>query len=413
MKCGLIGGRLGHSFSPQIHRELADYSYELFELTPEEVGDFVRNSRLDAFNVTIPYKKDVIPFLDHISDEAAAIGAVNTVVTDKSGKKHGYNTDFFGFSHMIDLSGTDICHKKTLVIGAGGASATVCAVLKARGAELLAVLGSRDNTPENLARFTDAEVIVNTSPVGMYPKNCVAPLSLGDFPKCVCVLDVIANPALTALQMDAEERGIVYVGGLPMLVAQAAQAFNYFTGDSYEEGCIEKITASIYEETMNIVLVGMPGCGKSTVGRLIAEKTGKRFVDADEEFERTLGISPAASIETMGEDRFRELEHDTLTELGKQSGLVIATGGGAVTRDCNYPVLHQNGKIFFIERKLENLACEGRPISMKTPVEELYARRIDAYRGFADATVYSNEIAEETAQKIVDEFKALTHKGKI
>ncbi len=404
MRCGLIGEHLSHSFSPLIHSELADYSYTLCELAQDQLQAFLKQGTLDAFNVTIPYKKAIIPYLDSISAEASAIGSVNTVVKDKEGKLHGYNTDYFGFDYMIDISGIDVGAKKAVVFGRGGAALTVCAVLRDRGAKEIVTFGSRDNTPENIAKHADAEIIVNATPVGMYPNNATTPAKLSDFPACVGVLDLIFNPARTALLLDAEARRIPYINGLSMLVAQAAKAFEIFTGENFEEGCIERITSKIQKKTDNIILVGMPGSGKSTVGKIVADKLGRDFFDADNEFERMHGISPAKSIEQMGEERFRELENLTLAELGKKSGIVLATGGGAVTRDYNYPPLHQNGTIFFIERELKNLSRDGRPLSAKTTPEEMYAKRIDAYKRFADVTVYSNEIAEETADTIITEF---------
>lgn len=408
MKCGLIGEHLGHSFSTLIHNELADYSYELCELPHEELGSFMKSRRFDAFNVTIPYKKDVIPYLDHISPEALAIGAVNTVVRDSDGKLHGYNTDYYGFSYMIELSGINMLGKKAIVIGAGGASLTVCAVLRDKGVSELTVISRKENTPENLAKYTDTEIIVNATPVGMYPNNGISPIPLSLFPHCECVFDLIYRPALTQLLMDAESRGIKYINGLPMLVAQAAKAFEFFTGDEYEDGCIETITSLVSQKTKNIVLIGMPGCGKSTVGALVARKLDMMFIDADAEFEKIYAMSPAECIENNGEDYFRELEHKTISELGKRSGCVIATGGGVVTKEENYLPLHQNASIFFIERKLKNLARDGRPLSLKTSVEELYNKRIDAYRRFADITVYSKEIPEDTANEIISGFKKLT-----
>lgn len=408
LNCGLIGEHLGHSFSVPIHKELADYSYALKELRPEEVGDFVKHGSFDAFNVTIPYKKDVIPFLDEISPEAKAIGAVNTIVRAKDGKIYGYNTDYFGFSHMIELSGIDVKGKKAVVFGKGGASLTVCAVLRDKGIGSLAVFGSKDNTKENLIPYTDVEIIVNSTPVGMFPNNGSSPVDLSMFPNCLCVFDLIYNPSKTALILEAEKRKIPYVNGLPMLVAQAAKAFEFFTGDPYQDGCIERITSIIERKSKNIILVGMPGCGKSTVGKLVADKLNREFLDADDEFTKTHGMTPADCINTLGEDKFRELEHLTLCELGKQSSLVIATGGGAVTREYNYDPLHQNGTIFFIERKLENLARDGRPLSLKTPAVEMYASRKDAYYRFADSVITSNEIIEDTVTAVINKFSEIS-----
>lgn len=412
MKCGLIGEHLGHSFSPLIHNELSDYSYDLHELAPSELEGFLKSGMLDAFNVTIPYKKQVMPYLDEISPEAVSIGSVNTVVKDKCGKLHGYNTDYFGFNYTVDLSGIDITGTKAIVLGRGGASLTVCAVLRDRGVRELVVVGSKDNTPENLAKHADADIIVNATPVGMFPNNGASPADLSMFPNCRLALDLIFNPARTALILDAERLGIPYINGLPMLVAQAAKAFEYFTGDRFEEGSIEQITSLITEKTANIVLVGMPGCGKSTVGKLIANILGRHFFDADDEFTKMHGISPADCIKKFGEDRFRELEHKTLCELGKLSSAVIATGGGAVTRDFNYDPLHQNGKIFFIERELSKLARGGRPLSLSTTPDEMYRARINCYRRFADVTVVSNEVIDDTANKIISEFKKITGENK-
>ncbi|MBE6550330.1 MAG: AAA family ATPase [Ruminococcaceae bacterium] len=401
MKCGLLGEHLGHSFSPQIHRELADYSYELFEVEPNGVENFVKNGTLDAYNVTIPYKKTVMPFLDVISQEALAIGSVNTVVR-KNGKLYGYNTDYFGFDHMITASGIEPKGKKAIVFGTGGASVTVCAVLRDRGVSELCVIGIEDNTKENLIKHGDAQIIVNATPVGMYPKNLAAPVDLSLFPKCEGVLDVVYNPARTALLLDAEKRNIAYSGGLSMLVAQAVKAFEFFTGDKSEDGITDKILQSVAATTQNIILVGMPGCGKSTLGKLLAKKLDRPFFDADDEFTSTYGVTPANVITEQGEDKFRQMEHDILCELGKKSGAVISCGGGAVTREYNYEPLHQNGVIIFLERALENLSTHGRPLSQKSNVQELYAARIDKYHRFADIEIKSTEIPDKTANAVLE-----------
>lgn len=404
LKCGLIGKKLGHSFSKPIHNAMADYPFELYELAPEEVGSFVTDGDLDAFCVTIPYKKDVMPFLDEISKEALDIGAVNVVVR-RDGKLYGYNTDYFGFDYMVKRSGVEVEGKKAIVFGRGGASATICTLLRDRGIGELVTFGSTDNTPENIAKHSDAQIIVNATPVGMYPNNCASPADLSLFPDCEAVFDLIYNPSRTALMIDAEKRGIVTVGGLSMLVAQAAIAFEHFTGDDYEEGIIEQVVSKITSEAANLILVGMPGCGKSSVGKIIAEKLGREFLDSDEEFLKMHGITPADAINTLGEEKFREMETQTLSEISKQSGKVIATGGGVVTQERNYPLLHQNGVIVFLERELQNLATDGRPLSQRGSLESLYAKRIDLYRAFADITVISTEVKELTADAIVKEFK--------
>ena len=402
MKCGLLGEHLGHSFSPLIHGELADYTYDLIERAPEEIENFLKHGGYDAFNVTIPYKKAVIPFLDKISPEAAQIGAVNTVVRRSDGTIEGYNTDYFGFDGMLTASGIDPQGKKALVLGSGGASLTVQAVLRDRGVRELIVVGrSLENNYDNLDRHCDAELIVNTTPVGMYPNNGFSPIDLSTFPKCCGVLDVIYNPARTALILDAEERGIPAMSGLFMLVGQAVKAFEFFTGDDAEPDYIENITRKIFQRTRNIVLIGMPGCGKSTVGKILAEKLGRPFFDADEEFSSMHGITPAEAIGRFGEDRFREMEHEVLLRLGKESGSVIACGGGVVTREINYRPLHQNGVILYLRRELSLLATNGRPLSQKTSPEALYLARKDAYERFADITVESTEVPELTADAML------------
>lgn len=407
LKCGLIGEKLGHSFSEMIHREIADYPYELIELSPCEVGDFVKSRTLDAYNVTVPYKKTVMPFLDYISPEAKAIGAVNTIVCGKNGKLYGYNTDHFGFSYMLDVSKIEVSGKKVIVFGAGGASATVCTVLRERGVRELTVIGSKDNNGSVLKSHYDAEIIINTTPVGMYPKNGYSPVDLSLFPLCEGVLDVIYNPSKTKLLLDAEKRGLPHINGLSMLVAQAVKAFEFFTGDPADYSICDNIIKLLEFNTKNIILIGMPGCGKSTVGKTVAEKLSRPFYDADKCFCEFFGKTPADVIREDGEEKFRQMEHEIAEQLGKISGAVIATGGGIVTRSYNYDSLHQNGTIVFIERKLENLPTNGRPLSQSNSLESLYNARIDAYRYFADVTVSSTEIPGNTAELIISSIKEI------
>lgn len=407
LKCGLIGEKLGHSFSVPIHNLLANYPFVLREVEKDKLDEFLKSDEFDAFCVTIPYKKDVIPYLDYISPEAEAIGAVNVVVRKGSNKLYGYNTDYFGFDYMLSCANIDVSKKKAVVFGKGGASLTVCTVLRDRGARDVVVLGRQDNTVENIAKHSDAEIIVNATPVGMYPNNEASPLSLSDFPKCEAVLDLIYNPARTRLMMDAEERGIISVGGLSMLVAQAAKAFEHFTGDTYEDGCIERIIDSVSSSAQNVILIGMPGCGKSTVGALLSKSLGKDFFDADDEFTAMHGITPARAITSLGEEQFRIMENQTLKELGKKSHAVIATGGGAVTKDFNYAPLHQNGVIVFIERDLDKLSTNGRPLSQKTSLQDLYAKRINSYLSFADIKIQSTEIPEKTALAVKEALQGI------
>lgn len=402
LRCGLLGEHLGHSFSPRIYGELVDYSYDLIELPPEAVGEFVRHGGYDAFNVTIPYKQTVIPFLDRVSPEARAIGAVNTVVRRANGTLDGYNTDYFGFDGMLTASGIDVKGAKVLVLGNGGASLTVCTVLRDRGAGEILVFDLKNAIPyEELPLHTDADVIVNATPVGMYPNNGKSLVELSQFPRCRGVLDIVYNPSRTALILDAEARGIPCMSGLYMLVAQAAKAMEYVTGETAEEGAIEAITAKIAADTHNMVLIGMPGCGKSTIGKIVAKRLGRPFFDADEKFTATYEKTPAQVIEIEGEDKFREMEHAVLCELGKQSGTVIACGGGVVTREKNYAPLHQNGVLIYLRRDLAKLATGGRPLSQRTPLEALYEARRASYERFADLTVDSTEIMDRTAEEMI------------
>ena len=409
LKCGLIGEHLGHSFSPLIHASLSDYSYELLEIEPDKLCEFVSSKKFDAYNVTIPYKKTIMPYLDVISPEALAIGAVNTVVR-RDGGLYGYNTDYFGFSYMLDASGINPSGKKVLVLGAGGAAATVCAALRDRGADEIVTLGSKQNTPENIKLHSDAEILVNATPVGTYPNNLMSPVSLEHFGSLCGVLDLIYNPARTALLMDAEAKAISHINGLPMLVAQAARASELFTGEKISHAFYEKIIKEIDAQTENIILIGMPGSGKSTAARIIAEKLNRPFLDSDKVFEEQFGKTPAEVIVSEGEEAFRAMESEVIKGLGKQSGTVIACGGGVVTKERNYAPLHQNGTIVFLERALENLSKRGRPISASCSIEELYNSRIDAYNAFADIKIDSTEIPDKTAELIIETLK---NRGKI
>ncbi len=400
--CGLLGEKLGHSFSPQIHALLADYEYKLFPTPAEQVGDFMKNGGWDAINVTIPYKETVIPYLDTVSDEAKSIGSVNTVVRDSNNRLHGYNTDFYGFSYLVKSMGFDINGKKCIVLGSGGSCKTVRCVLAAFGArEIVTVSRSGENNYDNIDRHYDAEIIVNTTPIGMYPNVGKKLVELSKFTKCEGVLDLIYNPALTSLLLEAEALGIKHSNGLPMLVAQAKKACEIFNGTTIDDGMIEKILKKLRLQMMNVVLVGMPGCGKTTVGRLLAQRLSHQLCDTDEEIAKS-GRTPAEIIKSDGEAAFRALESEAVCEIGKQSGKIIATGGGVITRDENYIPLHQNGKIIFIDRSPTRLASVNRPLSQSIGVEKLYADRLPLYKKYADATVDGNAAANEVADKIVE-----------
>lgn len=407
-KCGLLGEKLGHSFSPQIHAMLADYSYRLFEVAPDRLAEFMANDSLDAFNVTIPYKKAVIPYLDELSHEAREIGAVNLVVR-KNGKLFGYNTDYFGFEYMLDSAKVSVLDKKAILFGNGGAAAPIKAVLADKGVRDLIIVDRNDNTSEFLLAHSDAQIIINATPVGMYPNNRKSVTDLSLFPNCEAVLDIVYNPVRTELLLSAEERGITAVGGLSMLVAQAVRGFELFTNESAEEGITERILNKLLQDMQNVILIGMPSCGKSTVGKLLAEALGKSFYDADEEFFKMHGITPENAINTLGEAEFREMEAKTLASLGKLSSSVIATGGGAVTRRENYPSLHQNGIIIYIKRDLSRLSTDGRPLSRAGSLQSLFEARCPLYEAFADITVENDSTCELCAKGIIDALDAFRY----
>lgn len=403
----VIGEHLSHTFSPQIHSYLADYSYNVKELKTSDLEAFMKSGEFDFLNVTIPYKKDVIPFLSFLSDEAKKIGAVNTVKKNTDGSLVGYNTDYYGFSYTLKKSGIDVYDKKVLVLGSGGASLPVKAVLKDSGAkEIVTISRSGENNYENLYLHSDTNVIVNATPVGMYPNNGLSPIDLSLFPKCIGVIDIIYNPQKTALLLQAEKKGISHIGGLDMLVAQAKRAAEIFAECEISDKEIDIITKKIAFQMNNIILIGMPGCGKTTVGKLLYDLTGKQFYDSDDEFAKEFGITPAEAIQNLGEESFREMEHKIVVKLGSMSNAIIATGGGAVTKSENYSPLHQNGRIFFIERELKNLSIFNRPISQRIGVEELYKVRYPLYTSFCDHKIVSDENAINTVNKIYDIFKA-------
>ena len=402
MRCGLLGKKLGHSYSPQIHSHLGEYSYELFEKTPEELGDFLLNGDFSGLNVTMPYKKDVIPYCTELTPRAALLGAVNTIVRCEDGKLIGHNTDYFGFQSMLERSGLDVAGKKVLVLGSGGASATAVCVLRELKAKVIIISRSGENNYENISIHSDAVVIVNATPVGMYPHTGISPVNLSIFPKLEGVLDIVYNPARTQLLLNAEKRGLVTENGLWMLVAQAKESAEWFSGVKINDNAIQKIHGILRRQMENTILIGMPGCGKTTIGKQLAKHLGKQFVDADAEIVSRAGISIPEIFEKYGEVRFREIEAEVLGDLGKQSGLVIATGGGCVTRADNYDLLHQNGTIIWIQRNLHALPTDGRPLSHKDKMEAMYEIRKPLYASFSDYIVENNSELEEALSNLID-----------
>lgn len=401
MKCGLLGRTLGHSYSPEIHSYLGDYIYTLFEKEPEDVGSFLQNNDFTAINVTIPYKKDAMSYCAELTDCAKKMGAVNTIVRRKDGSLVGHNTDYFGLHYTFLRMGISFNGKKVLVLGSGGASVTTVIVLKELGANVIIVSRSGENNYTNLHLHTDAAVIVNTTPVGMYPNAGDSPLDLDMFPRLEGVLDIIYNPARTKLLLDAEARNIPCENGLWMLVAQAKEAAEWFTGTKISDDVIPEIYEKMRKRMENIVLIGMPGCGKSSIGKLLAQKLNREFVDVDAEIVKEAGISIPEIFEKYGEETFRKIETQVLAKLGQKSCLVIATGGGCVTRRENYPLLHQNGTIYWIKRDIASLPTNGRPLSQCGKLEQMYQIRKPLYEQFADCIIINDSTLEDIIEKIL------------
>ena len=403
---GLIGKKLGHSFSPQIHKRLADYEYKLFEMEENEVGDFMKNADFNGINVTIPYKKTVIPYIDRLSDDAKKIGSVNTVKRMPDNTLYGDNTDYYGFKYTLDNNKISPYGKKCIILGSGGASLTAISVLRDMCAKEITVISrTGENNYGNISKHFDAEIIVNTTPVGMYPNCGQAPISLADFTKCEFVFDLIYNPAKTALLLEAEKLGIPYSNGLTMLTAQAKKSSEIFTGNKIDESKIREITESLQKQTLNIVLVGMPGCGKSTLGKILADKLNRRFLDTDSVIEQKFGASIPEIFAQKGEDFFRALEETAVSECGCLSSCVIATGGGVILRQKNIDSLRQNGIIIFLDRNIDELASDGRPLSQNPEkIKALYQKRFPIYKECADFEVKVNAAPDLLAEQIIQKL---------
>ena len=400
MVYGLLGRTLSYSYSPRIHKALGGYDYSLFEKEPEELADFLQSREFDGLNVTIPYKKAVIPYLGQLSPVAQRLGAVNTIVRKPDGTLIGHNTDYFGFSAMVAKSGIQVAGKKALVLGSGGASNTAVAVLEELGARVVVISRSGENNYNNLDLHKDAALIVNATPVGMFPNVDDTPISLDGFPVLEAVLDLNYNPSRTKLLLDAETRGLIAENGRLMLVAQAKESAEWFTGTSIPDSKITEVHKELSSQMENIILIGMPGCGKSTVAKLLSQELQKQVIDADEEIVRVAGCSIPEIFAQGGEEAFRKLETQVLRELGKESGKIIATGGGCVTREENYALLHRNGKIFWLTRELDKLPTDGRPLSQITKMETMYETRKPMYQRFADHIVSNDGSAEQTVAAI-------------
>jgi shikimate dehydrogenase len=416
MRYGLLGEKLPHSFSKEIHEKLGRYTYELIEVEKENFAAFAEARDFTAINVTIPYKCDIMPYLATISEQAENIGAVN-VVLNKGGTLHGYNTDFAGLSNLILRAGFDLKGKTVLILGYGGTSKTAYAVCRDLGAETVKFVKRKADDKvisyADAARdYAHADYIINTTPCGMYPHTAETPfdgsgVSLADFPELKGVVDVIYNPLRTRLMNEAQLAGIPAENGLYMLVSQATEAAEIFTGEAVPAEVTEKIYKELALAKQNIVLTGMPGCGKSTVGAILAEKTGRSFYDTDEEFTKKYGM-PADYIRAHGESAFRDAESEVIAELCRETvGSIISTGGGAVLRHENVLALRGNGKVYFIDRDIDDIIpTSDRPLSSdREMLEKRYAERYPIYTGTCDVCIKNDGTAEALAAKIIADFE--------
>jgi len=405
---GLLGEKLGHSFSPLIHGYLGEYDYLLYEVSAGDFDSFMTDRRFDGINVTIPYKQAVMPYCVTLSREAQITGNVNTIINDDSGALHGHNTDYHGFRVMLEQGGIVPAGKKALVLGDGGSARTVRAALDGLGVREIVTISRRaENHYGNIERHYDADIIVNTTPVGMYPDNGSSPLSLTGFRQLTGVADLIYNPTRTKLLLEAAGLGIPCVNGLTMLVAQAEMASRLFLdGQTHEPATparselVNKIHNAILKRTQNIALIGMPGCGKSTVGKLLAEKMGRPFMDIDAQIEATAGKSIPQVFSEDGEETFRQLETRVLAGETKKSGMVLATGGGVVTRPENLDLLRQNCLIVYLKRELTDLVTDGRPLSQNIGIQTLANKRLPLYEAWSDYAVQVEAKPEQTAARI-------------
>ena len=399
---GLLGEKLGHSHSPKIHELLGGYPYDLIELKPEELGDFLKTGSFDGLNVTMPYKKSVIPYCKTLTHRAKTLGSVNTIVRQPDGSLLGHNTDYEGFLYLLKSADAQIEGKKALVLGSGGASLTVQAVLKELGASQVVVISrTGPDNYENIGRHADAQFIVNATPVGMYPNNGGCPVRLEDFPRLEGVFDLVYNPLKTKLILEAERLRINCQGGLGMLVAQARGSAELFLEREIPDSAVEEVLAQLTGSVRNLLLIGMPGSGKTTVGKALAQKLGRPLSDLDSLIEEKAGKPIPAIFAEAGEEAFRKLEHEVLQGESKKSGIVISCGGGIVTRPENIPLLHQNSLVIWLRRPLGELSTEGRPLSRSRDVESLYRERKDLYEENADLCVDNTTVVEETVSEIV------------
>ena len=405
-KYGCIGKILTHSFSKEIHSKLADYEYELIELNEDEIEDFFKSKDFNAINVTIPYKQTVIPYLDSLSDVARRIGAVNTIV-NRNGKLYGYNTDYYGMKALIKKIGIDLNGKKVLILGTGGTSKTARILTEDMGAsEIITVSRSKTENyityEEAVNEHSDVNVIINTTPSGMYPDCEGIPIDISSFNELEGVMDAVYNPLCTNLVLRAKEKGIKAEGGLYMLVMQAFVAVEKFLDTEFPKTVADNVFASVFASKENIILTGMPGSGKNTVGKLL-NIDGFSFVDTDEEIEKRCGCTIKELVGSKGEKYFRDLETQVIKDISSKGCQIISTGGGAILRKENVNSLKRNGKLFFLNANPDRLLpTDSRPLSdTADKLKKLYDERIDTYKITADVIVPDMETPDEEAEFIL------------
>ena len=404
---GLLGRTLKHSYSVPIHRALGNDGYALYELEPEMLCAFLAREDIGGLNVTIPYKRDVMAYCDTLDETAREIGSVNTIVRRADGTLSGYNTDAYGLAYMASRAGISFSGKKVVILGSGGASLTAQYVAKTEGAqEIVVVSRGGDDNYENLFRHSEAQIVINTTPVGMYPRTGEAPVDLALFPACEGVLELVYNPRRTTLAFRADELGIPCAEGLSMLVAQAKAAEELFFGRVIPEGENERILRLLRQSTQNIVLIGMPGSGKTTIGAALARLSGRTLIDLDEQIVLAVGRPIPEIFAESGEKAFRALEREQAQTWGMESGLVLVTGGGIVKDEKNFQSLRQNGRIYQITRDVSLLPREGRPLSLATDMETMLRERAPLYERFRNASIANDKTPEIAARRIWTDFCA-------